>query len=121
MHTSSSGSGSVHVLHCDSANQSIDPDEDAKNKCYRLMPAKRISVTQMRFLRWAIVPVCLRLSAPYSAQTLYASAAFALLALFYNEFAAHRRHWVVRNIMNALGLPSCELGATLIAGPFAHS
>ncbi|EIW54174.1 uncharacterized protein TRAVEDRAFT_132392 [Trametes versicolor FP-101664 SS1] len=105
----------LHVLQIDLANQSMDPDEDAKNKSYRPIPAKRISVAQTRLLRWAIVPVCLRLSALYSAQTLYASAAFALLTLIYNEFAAHRRHWIIRNVMNALGLAAFEVGATLIA------
>ncbi|OJT08398.1 hypothetical protein TRAPUB_737, partial [Trametes pubescens] len=94
----------------------MDPDEDAKNKSYRPIPAKRISVSQTRLLRWAIVPVCLHLSSLYSAQTLYASAVFAFLALLYNEFAAHRRHWIIRNVMNALALAAFEVGATLIAG-----
>lgn len=106
----------LHVLHSDLSNQSMDPEEDAKNKSDRPIPAKRISVAHTRILRWAIVPVCLYLSALYSMQVVYASAALAVLTILYNELAAHRRHWFIRNAMNAFGLASYEVGATLIAG-----
>ncbi|OJT05251.1 hypothetical protein TRAPUB_3958 [Trametes pubescens] len=105
----------LHVLQFDLANQCMDPEEDAQNKRDRPLPAKRITLAQARFLRWAIVPVCLRLSALYSVQTVYASAALIFLTLLYNELTAHRRHWVIRNVVNALGFTSFEVGATLVA------
>ncbi|EIW54163.1 uncharacterized protein TRAVEDRAFT_132393 [Trametes versicolor FP-101664 SS1] len=106
----------LHVLQFDLSNQCMDPEEDAQNKRDRPLPAKRITLAQARFLRWAIVPVCLRLSALYSAETVYASIALAFLTLLYNELTAHRRHWVIRNLVNALGFASFEVGATLVAG-----
>ncbi|EIW54167.1 uncharacterized protein TRAVEDRAFT_132995 [Trametes versicolor FP-101664 SS1] len=106
----------LHVLQFDLSNQCMDPEEDAQNKRDRPLPAKRITLEQARFLRWAIVPVCLRLSALYSPETVYASIALAFLTLLYNELTAHRRHWVIRNVVNALGFASFEVGATLVAG-----
>ncbi|KAI0629571.1 UbiA prenyltransferase family-domain-containing protein [Trametes polyzona] len=106
----------LHVLQFDFANQSLDADEDAKNKSDRPIPAKRITIAQTRLLRWLIVPVCWRLSALYSVETFYASVALAALTLLYNELTAHRRHWIIRNVVNALGFASFEVGATLIAG-----
>ncbi|KAL1937899.1 hypothetical protein VTO73DRAFT_12792 [Trametes versicolor] len=106
----------LHVLQFDLANQCMDPEEDAQNKRERPLPAKRIALAQARFLRWAIVPVCLRFSALYSAETVYASFALAFLTLLYNELTAHRRHWAIRNLVNAIGFASFEVGATLVAG-----
>ncbi|EIW54169.1 uncharacterized protein TRAVEDRAFT_132197 [Trametes versicolor FP-101664 SS1] len=106
----------LHLLQFDLSNQCMDPEEDAQNKRDRPLPAKRITLAQARFLRWAIVPVCLRLSALYSAQTVYASAALVFLTLLYNELTTHRRHYAIRNVVNALGFASFEVGATLVAG-----
>ncbi|KAI0819210.1 UbiA prenyltransferase family-domain-containing protein [Trametes gibbosa] len=106
----------LHVLQFDFSNQSIDPDEDAKNKSDRPIPAKRISVSQTRLLRWLIVPLCWRFSALYSVETVWASVVLAGLTFLYNELTAHRQHWVIRNVVNALGFASFEVGATLIAG-----
>ncbi|KZT21919.1 hypothetical protein NEOLEDRAFT_1072671 [Neolentinus lepideus HHB14362 ss-1] len=105
-----------HVLQFDVSNQTLDPDEDEKNKGDRPLPAKRMTLnTAIRF-RWILVPACWVLSWLYSVQTLYASIALVILTIVYNEFEAHRRHWVIRNIVNALGFCSFEAGATLIAG-----
>ncbi|KAI0645041.1 UbiA prenyltransferase family-domain-containing protein [Trametes meyenii] len=105
-----------HVLQFDVSNQYLDPDEDALNKGYRPLPAKRITLSQARLLRWILVPACWRLSGLYSAETFYASVALVALTILYNEFHAHRRHWAIRNLVNALGFASFETGATLVAG-----
>ncbi|KAI0827783.1 UbiA prenyltransferase family [Trametes gibbosa] len=105
-----------HVLQFDISNQCMDPDEDAKNKSDRPIPARRISLSQARLLRWLSVPLCWRLSAFYSVETVWASVALVALTLIYNELTAHRRHWIIRNVVNALGFGSFEVGATLIAG-----
>ncbi|KAH9851147.1 UbiA prenyltransferase family [Lenzites betulinus] len=105
-----------HVLQFDMSNQAMDPDEDAKNKSDRPIPAGRMSLSQTRLLRWLIVPACWRLSALYSGETVWASVALAALTLIYNELAAHRQHWIIRNVVNALGFASFEVGATLVAG-----
>ncbi|TBU58488.1 hypothetical protein BD310DRAFT_1015166 [Dichomitus squalens] len=106
----------LHLLQCDLSNQTMDPYEDEQNKNYRPLPAKRISLQEALRFRWYIVPACLVLSAMYSAEAVYASIALAGLTVLYNEFHAHRGHWVLRNLVNACGLASFELGATLIAG-----
>ncbi|KAI0628441.1 UbiA prenyltransferase family-domain-containing protein [Trametes polyzona] len=105
----------LHVLHFGMANQSLGADEDAKNKKDRPIPAGRISIAQTHLLRSLSIPVCLGVSALYSEEVLYASVALVVLTVLYNELAAHR-HWIVRNLVNALGFVSFEVGATLIAG-----
>ena len=94
----------------------MDPDEDAKNKADRPLPARRISLPHAVLFRWLTVPACWALSALYSAQTFYASVALVALTVIYNELAAHKRHWAIRNLVNALGFAAFEAGATLVAG-----
>lgn len=106
----------LHLLHFDVSNQTMDPDEDEKNKSDRPLPAKRISLANAIRLRWLLVPACFALSAMYSAATLYASVTLAALTVLYNELGAHKRHWVIRNVVNALGFAMFETGATLVAG-----
>jgi 4-hydroxybenzoate polyprenyltransferase len=106
----------LHVLQFNVANQIIDPDEDAKNKSDRPLPSKRITLEQASWLRWLLVPACFLLSAYYSKQALKTSVVLALLIIVYNEYSAHRIHWIVRNVLCALGLMLFEIGATLVAG-----
>ncbi|CDO69434.1 hypothetical protein BN946_scf184791.g29 [Trametes cinnabarina] len=105
-----------HVLQFDVSNQTLDPDEDAKNKSDRPLPAKRISLRNAILLRWLLVPACWLLSSLYSPQTVYASIALVALTIIYDELGAHGRHWIIRNLVNALGFASFEVGATLVAG-----
>ncbi|KAI0753485.1 UbiA prenyltransferase family [Daedaleopsis nitida] len=105
-----------HVLQFDVSNQCMDPDEDAQNKSDRPLPAKRISIENAIRIRWLLVPACFALSLLYSVETFYASLALIILTLIYNEFGAHKGHWVIRNLVNALGFASFEAGATLVAG-----
>ncbi|EJF55707.1 hypothetical protein DICSQDRAFT_73107 [Dichomitus squalens LYAD-421 SS1] len=106
----------LHLLQCDLSNQTMDPYEDEQNKNYRPLPAKRRSLQEALQFRWYIVPACLVLSAMYSAEAVYANIALAGLTVLYNEFHAHRGHWVLRNLVNTCGLAFFDLGATLIAG-----
>ncbi|KAI9059890.1 hypothetical protein FKP32DRAFT_1679428 [Trametes sanguinea] len=106
----------LHVLQFDVSNQTLDPDEDAMNKRDRPLPAKRITFEKAILLRWLLVPTCWLLSSLYSRQTLYASIALVALTIIYDELGAHRQHWLIRNLVNALGFASFEVGATLVAG-----
>ncbi|KAI0658878.1 UbiA prenyltransferase family-domain-containing protein [Cubamyces menziesii] len=105
-----------HVLHFDIANQTVDPKEDELNKSERPIPAKRITLSQAKFLRWLLVPMCWRLSGLYSAEVLYVSIVNVALTILYNELGAAKGHWVVRNVLNGFGMASFETGTTLIAG-----
>ncbi|KLO15626.1 hypothetical protein SCHPADRAFT_824462 [Schizopora paradoxa] len=109
-----------HVLQFDVSNQTLDPEEDEHNKRDRPLPAKRISYRNAVILRWALVPACWTLSACYSLETMYASMALVALTAIYDEFGAHSGHWAVRNLVNALGFVSFEVGASLIAGNDRH-
>ncbi|KAJ7276813.1 UbiA prenyltransferase family-domain-containing protein [Mycena rebaudengoi] len=110
----------LHVLQFDVSNQILDPAEDALNKKDRPLPSNRISTCDAIILRWLLVPVCMGLSAFYSAETVYASIALIFLTIIYNECSAHKRHWLIRNVVNAAGFASFEVGASLVAGPNAH-
>jgi hypothetical protein len=47
--------------------------------------------------------------------TMWSSVLLCLLTYAYNELHCHS-HWLTRNLGNAFGFASFELGATLIAG-----
>jgi hypothetical protein len=47
--------------------------------------------------------------------TMWSSVLLCLLTYAYNELYCHS-HWLTRNLGNAFGFASFELGATLIAG-----
>lgn len=105
-----------HVLQFDVSNQTLLPEEDENNKKDRPLPAKRISLKNAVILRWVLVPACWALSACYSIETVYASIALVALTIFYDEIGAHSGHWLLRNVVNAAGFASFEVGASLIAG-----
>jgi len=109
-----------HVLQFDVSNQTLDPEEDEHNKKDRPLPSKRITYRNAVILRWALVPACWTLSACYSLQTMYASMALVALTIIYDELGAHAGHWAVRNLVNALGFVSFEVGASLVAGNNRH-
>ncbi|KAI0313069.1 UbiA prenyltransferase family [Amylostereum chailletii] len=111
----------LHVLQFDVSNQTMDPEEDGRNKRDRPLPSGRITLRSARILRWALVPACWALSACYSLETIYASVALVTLTVIYDELHAHAGHWTVRNTVNALGFASFEVGATLVAGSNPHA
>ena len=87
-----------------------------RNKKDRPLPAGRITKQNADILRWLLVPACIGLSALYSKEVVYASIALCLFTWIYNELHAHAGHWIVRNLVNALGFASFEAGSSLIAG-----
>jgi 4-hydroxybenzoate polyprenyltransferase len=110
----------LHLLQFDVSNQTQKPEEDEMNKRDRPLPSKRISLRNALILRWALVPACLGLSAVYSVQTLYASIALVTLTIIYDDLRASARGWIVRNVVNACGFASFEVGSTLVAGIFYY-
>lgn len=48
-------------------------------------------------------------------QVVYSSMALVMLTVIYDELHAHSSHWVVRNLVNALGFASFESGSSLVA------
>ncbi|EJD05643.1 uncharacterized protein FOMMEDRAFT_79213 [Fomitiporia mediterranea MF3/22] len=111
----------LQLLQFDVSNQTLDPEEDEHNKAYRPLPAKRLSLRTAVILRWVLPLVCFAWSATYSKEVLYASIANCVLTYVYDEMGYAAGHWVGRNIVNALGFASFEVGACLIAGKNTHS
>lgn len=105
----------LHVLQFDVSNQTLDPEEDEMNKRDRPLPSKRLTLQQAIALRWVLVPVCWLWSLWYSVETFWASVALVTLTIIYDEMGAHRGNFVVRNVVNAAGFASFEVGSTLVA------
>ena len=105
-----------HLLQFDVSNQTTDPEEDKRNKPYRPIPAKRITLQNARILRWILVPAGWVLSSCYSIETVYASIGVCVFTYGYNEIGFSSGHWFGRNLFNALGLSWFEIGACLILG-----
>jgi 4-hydroxybenzoate polyprenyltransferase len=107
----------VHVLQLGLANQTLPRAiiEDALNHPDRPIPAGRISISAARALRWAMIPLCLLLSATYGPRTMLASLGSSLFMLAYNEGGGADGHWFIRNTLNAVGYSCAEAGASLVA------
>lgn len=108
------------MLQLDVSNQIAKPEEDENNKKDRPPPSKRISWRNALVLRWVLVPMCWAPSACYSVETVYASIALCILTYVYDEMGFAAGHWLGRNVVNALGSLSFEVGAYLIAGMIFH-
>lgn len=106
-----------HVLQFSVSNQLVGAEEDALNKPYRPLHARRITMEQAIILRWVLVPSCLALSACYSPLVVVASLSLCVLTYIYNEMGMHS-YWVGRHILNGLGFASFEMGSTLLASQF---
>jgi UbiA prenyltransferase family len=107
----------AHTLQLGLANQTLPHAiaEDALNHPNRPIPAGRVSVGAARALRWAMVPLCLLLSAAYGPWTMLAGFSSSLFILAYNEGGGADGHWFIRNALNAVGYSCAEAGATLVA------
>jgi UbiA prenyltransferase family len=107
----------AHALQLGLANQTLPraTAEDALNHPDRPIPAGRVSVSAARALRWAMIPLCLLLSAAYGRWTTLASLSSSLFMLAYNEGGGADSHWLIRNALNAVGYGIAEVGATLVA------
>ena len=110
----------LHLLQFNVANQIYAIQEDVLNKWHRPLPSKRISLRNATIFRWALIPICLLHSSLYSLQTVYASVAFALLTIIYNELHVDAGFWLLRNTVNGLGFAAFEWGTTLLAGRFGR-
>ena len=60
-----------------------------------------------------LIPICLAVSSLYSRQIVGASLSLITFTIIYNELAGHS-HWFVRNLVNACGAASFEVGTTLL-------
>ncbi|CAL1711928.1 unnamed protein product [Somion occarium] len=105
----------IHLLQFDVSNQTLSEEEDKQNKSDRPLPAGRMTLRNALIFRWILVPVCWLYSLCYSVETFYASVALVALTYIYDEMGAHSGHWIVRNVVNACGFASFEMGATLVA------
>ena len=106
----------LQVLALDLSNQALDVEEDKLNKPDRPIPAGRISLKTTLVLRWLMPFVCFLWSASYSKELLYASMFNCFLVFVYDEMGLANGHWLGRQVVNAFGHVSFELGATLLAG-----
>lgn len=110
----------LQLLQFDVSNQTIDPEEDKRNKSDRPIPANRISLRNALILRWVLPIICFLWSASYSKEVLAASVANCFLTYVYDEMGYAAGHWAGRNLVNSLGFASFEIGACLIAGKDVH-
>ncbi|KAJ7580537.1 hypothetical protein C8J56DRAFT_1006464 [Mycena floridula] len=75
-------------------------------------PCGRISIETTRVLRWALVPVCLWLS--WIFKVIYPGISLSLALIIYNELGLDS-YWYTKNILNAIGIVSWNVGGAKIA------
>ncbi|KAJ7577363.1 hypothetical protein C8J56DRAFT_798699 [Mycena floridula] len=102
----------LYLLQFCAANQMNGAEEDAQNKPYRPIPAGLISIETTRALRWALVPVCLWLS--WIFRVIYPGICLSLAFIIYNELGLDS-YWYTKNILNAIGIVSWNVGAAKIS------
>ena len=100
-----------HLLHGNVANQSLHPEEDAKNKAWRPVPAGLILRPTARFLRWILLLVCLAVS--ILCKVPEAGVSLTVVNLCYHELGFDS-HWAMKNVCNALGSASFMAGAARV-------
>jgi len=105
----------IHLLQCNTSNQSRSREEDAVNRPWRPIPSGRISERSVFFLRLGLVPFCIGLSAIYGWDVALTSALLTVTTIVYDEFSL-AGHWVGKNACNILGYTSFEIGATKVMG-----
>ena len=99
----------IHLLQFCVSNQTLDAEEDLKNKPWRPIPSGRISLRSALFLRWTLIPLCLLFSIVCG--VLSPSVLFLAATIAYNELRLGA-HWFLRNVLNAVGYASFSFGAT---------
>lgn len=104
------------------ANQRLEDSilEDSINKPWRPMPTQRLTVPQARTLLLCAIPVV------YFATLLLGARDQALMGMLltwmYNDLKGSDGDYVVRNLINALGLVTWSIGATQVAcGTAGHT
>lgn len=86
--------------------------EDRMNKPWRPIPSGRIDANRARILIFVMIPVVLLISLALGAAT----PALALIALTwaYNDLGGADDNFVIRNVLNALGMSVYSSGAVII-------
>ncbi|KAI0070189.1 hypothetical protein K474DRAFT_895382 [Panus rudis PR-1116 ss-1] len=103
----------VHIIQFTLSNQILSVEEDKANKSWRPLPAGRISSQSARRCWWSLAPTCFLYSLCYGIEVAYASLLLLVFTVVYNDFEAHN-HWLLRNLVSAVGLASFETGAASI-------
>ena len=94
------------------SNQSLSIDEDSRNKPWRPIPSRRITIFHSLILRRTLLPVCIVISALNNIAAV--GIVLTLGILLHNELRLDS-HWFTRNVLNALGYAVFDAGATAIA------
>lgn len=90
--------------------------EDAINKAWRPIPAKRITADQSQLLLLGLVPAVLLYS--HLVDVLWHSLFLIALTWMYNDLGGADNHYLVRNLLNAHGMAFYSTGALQLAlGP----
>ena len=87
--------------------------EDSINKAWRPIPCGRITIIQTRRLLLAVIPTVLIAATFLGGRE--ASTLALLLSWMYNDLKGGDEIFVVRHLLNALGLMAWSVGATLVA------
>ncbi|KIK51151.1 hypothetical protein GYMLUDRAFT_234316 [Collybiopsis luxurians FD-317 M1] len=102
----------IFLLQFCAANQVSSFNEDALNKPYRPIPAGLISVKSAQALRWILSIVCLWAS--WYLKVFYPGVSLSISFVVYNEMGFDS-FWYTKNILNAIGIVSWNIGASKIA------
>ena len=104
-----------HILVFTVSNQRLPSSvlEDSINKAWRPLPSGRITGVQARRLLLAIVPATFVLTHFLGAGDF--SLMSLLLTWLYNDLEGADDHYVIRNLINALGLVCWSAGTTIVA------
>ncbi|KAI0400730.1 UbiA prenyltransferase family-domain-containing protein [Xylaria palmicola] len=106
----------LQLLVLDLANQRL-PDsiaEDVINKPWRPITSGRITPEGARRLLVASIAVTLAASSAYLGAT-HETLLLFMLNWMYNDLDLANSHWLLRNLMNALGITTIGAGATRVA------
>lgn len=113
----------LHLLILDVSNQRLADSiaEDAINKPWRPLPAKRLSQNEARSILLFAIPLAMGLSL-ITGQTAYIpSTTLICLSWLYNDLEGSSVSIITRNLLNALGLTCFGWGALAVfAGPEAQ-
>lgn len=120
----------LQLLQFDTSNQTVgsSPEEDAKNKPYRPIPSKRITIEQTLALRWALIPMTLVLSLVAQGTkgleksltdsvsgSVGAGIGIIICTLTHNELGGHK-YWILKNGIMGFIYGFFDWGATCVAG-----
>ena len=104
------------------ANQRLEESvlEDSINKPWRPMPSQRLTVPQARTLLLCIIPAVYLASLYLGARDQVVLG--MLLTWMYNDLKGSDEDYIVRNLINSLGLTTWSIGATKVAcGAAGHT